>query len=305
MVIKKHLKISRDDALRYIILETTVFKGIIASVLSSLVACFAIFYLIYITQFFDFALEEFFVVMGIFFVVGIAVFFIKREEYRLYEKTSSEVFTHGLFTYPLYILLFTGIFLYFLVPQWAEASVETEHQMLASVVTVFLVSILFSYLFNGIWRLLAFFILKLISGQDWVLLAERDFFISGLAMRFEEAKRYGTSLSLVNLTINGISNRNKQLLQSIYRKMVDSLREIDAISHYESWSNIVILAPITGKAAEGMVNRLVRVIRDEIHTKNYKETVTVESRIGSVKIDTETEFDLFNAESTLKHEIQV
>lgn len=307
MVIRKQMKISRDEALRYMVDEAPIFKSIISGIFASLVAFVVIYYLISVTRLIAFGSTEFinnmfFILLGVFAALGIATYFTKREEYILYEKTGSDTFIHGVFSYPLYIITFTIIFAIFLLPTWKKGSTGQEYSLSASMVTIFMLAVVFAYLYNGVWKLITFFSIQMLSGRDWLLLAERDFFVSGLTMRFEEARRYGTSLSLLTFTLS-ISNKKKKMLKTIYKKFTSTLRDIDSISHYESWNKIVVLAPITSSAIEGLFTRMVKVSKETLYAKGWKDKVIVEGGIASINNEVESQFDLLKPHKILKQEI--
>ena len=100
--------------------------------------------------------------MSVFAILGVATYFTKREEYILYEKTGSDTFIHGVFSYPLYIITFTIVFSIFLLPTWRDLSKGQEYSLLSSMITIFMLAIVFAYLYNGVWKMVTFFSIQLL-----------------------------------------------------------------------------------------------------------------------------------------------
>ncbi len=304
MVVGKKLKLTRDDALKYLLLETNLAGSLLTSVIGSLVGFLITFFILYSAKFIPFKLTEFIILLVVFGAIGVVLYFIKKEEFRLYEKTASDVFTHGLFSYPFYIVIFAILFIYYLIPQWLSASHGNGQNVTAMVITIFLVSGGFSYLFNGIWKLTSFYIFQGFANKEWFILAERDHFISGLGLRFEEAHRYGTSLSLIHFVFE--KDRSlKRFFQDLFKKMQVAVRDIDTIAHYEGWEDWMVLAPITEVACEGLVNRMMKVIKEEMVARGIKRSIKLTIGISSLGKNVESEFDLLKPHKTIEKLIEL
>lgn len=305
MVFRKDVKITRDEAIRYLFMESDVVPGLLTSAIASVLSFLFAYVVLYLIKYITPTTNQFLVLIGIFFMFGIGYYFLKREEFILFDKTHAEVFVHGLITFPVAIILFTSIFVYFLLPEWKQSSAGSgiETQTLSSIIMVLLIGIVSAYVYIGLWNFTDFYLLQLFAKRDWFILAEREVFVNGLGMRFEEARRYGTALSLLNLTID-ISPKKRRLLDSIYKRIVRSLRDIDSISHYENWNNIVILAPITAPACHGLFNRIANVINDELVAKGIKSSHVIEAGISTVSASTESEYDLLKPTTTLKFDVK-
>lgn len=304
MVIGKNLRLTREDALKYLLVETGLVGSLFASVIASLSGFVIIFFILYSAKFIPFKLIEFLILLGVFVLIGVLLYFIKREEFRLSEKTSSDVFVHGLFSYPFYILVFSILFTYYLIPQWLQNIHGKEQNIPAIVITIFLVSGGFSYLFNGIWKLVAFYLFQIVADKDWFILAERDHFVSGLGLRFEEARRYGTSLSVVHFSFEKDSSL-KRFFKELFKKMKMSVRDIDSIAHYNGWEDWMVLAPITESACDGLLNRMSKVIQEELVTRGLKRSIKVTVGISSLNKSVESEFDLLKPHQTIEKVIEV
>lgn len=304
MIVRKEVKITRDEAIRYLFMESDTVPGMIASSIASILAFLVSYLVLYLVRFIAPSTEQFIILLASFFVYGVLYYFIRKQEFLLFEKTHSEVFVHGLLTFPITIILFTMIFVYFLLPEWRQgAASDIRSQTMSSVITVLLVGIVSAYIFNGLWKIADFYILQIFAKRDWFILAEREVFVNGLGMRVEEARRYGTALSLLNLKID-IPARKRHLLEGLYKKIVHSLRDIDSISHYEDWNNIVILAPITAAACHGLFTRIANILNDEIVVRGVREGHLIEGGISTVTAETETEYDLLKPATVLKFEIK-
>lgn len=305
MTIRSEVKISRDEAIRYLFMESGVAQGIISAVLSSVAAFFITFYILSLILLRDITTNQFLVLLVIFAGLGVLLFFIKKEEFNLYDRTHSEIFMHGVFTYPVMIILFTAIFLYFVLPQeeWSVTEVGTEASLLSSVITLMLVGLMIAYIFEGLWKLINFYVLQLFAKRDWFILAEREVFIQGMGMRFEESRRYGTALSVLKVQLDIPASR-KRLLNSIYKRVVKALRDIDSISHLDNWNDFAVLTPITGPACHGLFNRVANVIKEQLYAKGVKENHKIEGYISSVTPETESEYDLLKPQEKIEHEIK-
>jgi hypothetical protein len=305
MVFRKEVKITRDEAIRYLFMESEVVPGLVTSAFSSVLSFLFAYVLLYLIKYIVPTTTQFLFLIAIFFTFGMGYYFLKREEFVLFDKTHAEVFVHGLITFPVSIILFTSIIIYFVLPEWKQAAAGSgiETQTLSSIIMVLLIGIVSAYVFIGLWNFVDFYLLQLFAKRDWFILAEREVFVNGLGMRFEEARRYGTALSLLNMTID-ISPRKRRLLDALYKKIVRSLRDIDSISHYENWNNIVILAPITAPACHGLFNRIANIINDELVAKGIKDAHVIEAGISTVTAQTESEYDLLKTTPSLKFEIK-
>ncbi len=305
MIIRKDVKITRDEAIRYLFMESDAVPGMIASVLASLISFLIAYLLLYLIKFIVPSSSQFIILLIVFFAFGVGYYFLKKEEFLLFDKTHADVFVHGLITFPVTIILFTSIFIYFLMPEWKQNATGSglETETLSSVITVLLVGLMSAYIYNGLWKLVDFYILQIFAKRDWFILAEREVFINSLGMRFEEARRYGTALTLLNLKID-IPPKKKHLLEALYKRIVRSLRDIDSISHYEDWNNIVILAPITMPACHGLFNRIANVLSDELQARGIKEAHMIEGGITTVSSEVESEFDLLKPTTVLKFEVK-
>jgi len=304
MVIQKSLKVSRDETLHYLFGETNLILGILSSIVASLSGMFITLGFLHFAGFFTIQQDQLVILSVVFAILGIAIFFTKKEEFHLYDKTGSHIFIAGVFSYPIYIILFTLVLLYFFLPDWTSAQKGVQVNVVAAIILIFLISVAFSYLFNGWWKLITYLLLQMFSRRDWRVLAERDAFLSGLGLRFEESKRYGTSLSLLNLTVT-VPPREKKILAGIYKRLADSVRDIDLISHFDNVNNFAILAPITLAAGQGLFKRVVKLVQEELYTKGYKKKVTVEAGIATILPETESEFELLKPAEMLKEEIQI
>ena len=302
MVIRKNLKITRDEIIHYLFTESTMVAGLFASTLASILTFALGFASMHFVKILVIGINEIVILSICSVLVGIGIYFIKKQEYSLYEKTNSPFFLSGVFAYPFLILLFTVLFMYFMGQKPQE---DSAYNYFAAIITVLLVAAAFSYLFFGVWKLLDYLILKFFAKRDWVILAEREYFLNGLGLRFEEARRYNNSLSLVNIRIDLIPNKFKKMLMGIYKRISTSLREIDSISHFDDWNNIVVLAPITLPSAELMFKRIVQAVHDELLTKGYKDKVMVVAGISTVSSETHNEFDLLKPQGQMKEEVKV
>ncbi len=298
MVLRKNIKISREEAIHYLFNESSTIGGLIASSISSGIAFLASYYVLVYAKFIRYNLIEMAVITGIYFLAGIGLYYIKKQEFMLYDKTHSAVFIHGLLTYPMLVLIYASMFVYFLVPQWNIMAGEGTN-LLSSIITALLVALIFSFLFNALWQFTDMMIMQVFAKRDWVVVAERDYFIGGLGMRFEEARRYGTSLSLVHLRIGINPRRKKRLLKVIYRRVAEALREIDSISHFEDWNSIIILAPITEAAAKGLLTRISKIMKEELYKNGIRDNVEVSADISTLNRETENEFDLLKPQENV------
>ena len=294
MVMRRHIKITRDEVIHYLYMESSIVIGMIASVVASLIGFFFTFLFIHLLRFITIPTNDFYILGVIALVTGIVIYFIKRQEYILYEKSSSNVFLVGVFVFPILIIIYTVIFLNYLIPVWSSMQSDVAFSYFAAVITVTLVSSAFSYFFHGIWKMTDYLILNIFAHKDWIILAEKEYFVTGLGFRFEEAKRYGTSLSIVNISIN-LPISKKATLKRIFGKISSTLREIDSISHFENWNDIVILAPITQPAAESMYHRIIQVIREELDQKGEGENVKISGKVSAIQPDSESEYDMLNS----------
>jgi hypothetical protein len=305
MLTRKNIRISRAEALKYLFLEAHAVPGILAACISNLVVFGIVFGILYLGRFIQYS-NEGFIVSAIFFLLfGIPQYFIKKQEFLLYEKTTSDIFLFDIFTLPLYLLLFGGLFTYYFVPDWISKN-SGQTSVLTIVVTIFIVALIFSYVFNTIWKLVDFYLLGLFSGKDWFLMAEKDHFINVLAMRFQEAKRYSVPLSVVviRLEIQRFNGSQKRLLDQIYRKISISLREIDTISHFNAWNVFYLLSPITQAAAKGMLDRMVRILQEMVNVRGIQADIIVESSVSAIRAETQTEFDLLQPNFSERVEVK-
>ncbi len=300
MVLRKNIKISREEAIHYLFNESSGIAGMFSSALSSVFSFAVSYYLLIASKFIPYNVMELSIIGGLFFGVGVGLYFIKKQEFTLYDKTHSSVYLHGLLTYPILVLVYASMFIYFLVPQWNEIANSTGGgtSLLSSIITALLVALIFSFLFNALWQIVDMFVMQIFAKHDWVIVAERDYFIAGLGMRFEEARRYGTSLSLVHIKI-GIDPRKKRLLKTIYRRVSEAVREIDSISHYEDWNSFVILAPITEGASKGLIGRISKIIKEEMYKNGIRSSIDIVSDISSLSRETENEFDMLKPQETV------
>ena len=304
MIIQKALKVSRDEMIHYLFAETNIVLSILASIIACLSGMYIVLGFFHFAGFFTIQPEQLLILSIVFFILGIVIYFTKREEFHLYEKTGSHAFIVGVFTYPIYIVLYTLVLLYFFLPDWNQAQKGQQLNIVAAIILIFLLAIAFSYLFNGWWKIVDYFLLRILARRDWVILAERDAFLSGLGLRFEESKRYGTALSLLNLKLT-VPPREKALLAWIYKRIADNLRDIDLLSHFDDVNNFAILAPITQVACEGLFKRVTKLIQEELYARGYKKKVSMEAGIASIIPESESEFDLLKPVVTLKEEIQI
>jgi hypothetical protein len=304
MVIQKTLKVSRDEMLHYLFGETNIILAILSSIVAALSGMFITLGFLHFAGFFTIQPDQLITLSIVFIGLGIAIYFTKKEEFHLYDKTGSHIFIAGVFSYPIYIILFTLVLLYFFLPDWTSAQKGIQVNVVAAIILIFLISVAFSYLFNGWWKLISYFLLRLFARRDWVILAERDAFLSGLGLRFEESKRYGTALSLLNLTVT-LPPREKKLLAGIYKRIANGVRDIDLISHFDNVNNFAVLAPITQAAGHGLFKRVVKLVQEELYTKGYKNKVMVEAGIATILPETESEFELLKPAEMLKEEIQI
>lgn len=302
MTIKKQVHLSRAEALKYLIQESPAVVAIISASISNLVVFALSFTLLAYGRFINYDQNAFIIIGILFGACGIPQYFIKKQEYALFDKSSSDIFLNDIFSYPVYILLFTGALSYFFLPGWQT---QAQDSLVTMLVTVFGVALLFSYIFIGLWKLFTFYLLSLFSGRDWVILAEKDYFMTELSHRFEESRRYGVPLSVVSLTIAAASGGNiKKLQREIYSKTEKSLREIDTIAHFNDESHIYMLSPITSMAAKGMMERIAKMIQEMVVNRYPKAEITLEMATASTTPEVKSEFDLLRPQITNKVEIK-
>ena len=301
MVLRKNIKISKEEAIHYLFRETDLIPGMFSSAISSVIAFVISYFLLFAVKFIQYNSIELIVFSAIFFILGIPIYFIKQEEFHLFDKTHSDIYIHGILIYPLLLLIYLGVFVYFLVPQWLDTAKSGE-SITSSIITALLVALIFAFFFHAVWQLVNFILLQVFAKHDWIILAERDFFMTGLGMRFEEAKRYGTSLSLVHFKVKMAQDR-KGIYKKVYRRIAQSVREIDSISHFEDWNSFVVLAPITLAAAKAMVIRINKIMKDELYSLGVKSNITLEVDISSLRQEIENEYDLLKPQETIKQEL--
>lgn len=298
MVLRKNIKISREEAIHYLFNETSAAGGILGSALSSGIAFLASYYILIFANFIRYNVVEMAVITGIYVLVGVGLYYIKKQEFVLYDRTHSAAFIHGLLTYPILVLVYASMFIYFLVPQWNIMAGEGTN-LLSSIITALLVALLFAFLFNALWQFLDMLLLQLFAKRDWIVVAERDYFIAGLGMRFEEARRYGTSLSLLHVRIGLDPRKQRRILKNMYRRVAESLREIDSISHYEDWNSIIILAPITAAATKGMLARISKIMKEEFYKFGVRSNVDINADISTLSREIENEFDMLKPQESV------
>lgn len=298
---KKDIQVSRQEALRFLFKETSNFGGMIASTMSSLLTVVFALAVLYWVDFIELpqTTGQIIALSVTFLMIGIVLFLIRQQECYLFDKTHSNSFLRGVFSIPFSIVVFTAIFLILLFPSWQQQSLTAEVSPSTSVITVMLIATAASFAFNAIWEFFLFYFMQLFTKRDWFILAEREMFIEGMGLRFEEARRYGTPLSLVRIQLPNFSPKEKRLLRDIFTRVTNSLRDIDSFSHMENRNDLGILAPISGVAAEGIFHRIAKLINEELYNRGYKEDCEVVGLISSIQADTETEFDLLKTQKKL------
>jgi len=303
MYYKKNIKISREEALKYLFSESSIVFCLLSGATSAAFVYFLIVNFLYFARFIDNYLVVI-ITTVIFLIFGIIQSLVKKQEFLLYDKTFSDIFLYDIISLPLVILLFSGVFIFLFIPQWQLS--QAQDTLTSMIITIFALSFMISFVYITLWKILTLGLLGLLSKKDWYIMAEKDYFLGILALRFEESKRYGVPLSIVGIKINLPKGKNyKKYLYQLYNRISKAIREIDTIAHYGEIDFFYILAPIPNLGAKGLVNRIIKIIKEFFIAYGLKINVTIEASISSLLPETQTEFDLLNPQQIIKEEINL
>ncbi len=266
-----------------------ILSGIIAGALTFL----SMYFLLIIISAIEFKKSEFFISLIVSSIGGGIASLVKYVDQKLeilsYKETTIKDIIANI-TYYFFLISVLVYSLTALYEAWKEKTTITEPSVLITALIMF--SFIASFIIYHLWDFFFKGIISLISPVDWMLKADEDAFKRVLSLKFEEAKRYSTPLTLLLIKPyieSGSPKDLKKFIITLESEVIDSLRRVDLVARIEGGKYLAVLMSVNKAQAKVPAARIKKLADEVLDRLKISGGVDISASSFSPEITSEEE----------------